>query len=123
MRNKLLWFTAPLCALLLSIPTAASADSNGTRGRIIDITVNDSGSDDFSAFKGEVRIRANKAVKVYRWGGAACPGKDLTAANVALLFTAAEESAKVTPKYKPGAGSNKCLTGFKVQFKKDKGPS
>ena len=89
----------------------------------VDITVNDAGSDDFSAYKGEVRVRANKTITVYRWGGSACPGKDLSAANVALLFEAAEESAKITPKYKPGAGSNKCLTGFKTQFKKDKGPS
>lgn len=123
MRNKLLWFAAPLCALALSIPTAASADSNGSRGRVIDITLNDSGSDDFAAFRGEVRIRANKVTTTYRWGGSACPGKDLSATNVALLFEAAEEGEKVTPKYKPGAGSNKCLTGFKTQFKKEKGPS
>lgn len=107
----LLWFVL----MIWSYAGMALADTAGDVGEIVSVKVNAEGSDDFSAFEGELVLRrqSDGEEQLYRWGGAACPGKSLTESQVHLLFDlAATPYMLLTPFHKPGAGQNVCMVGF-----------
>lgn len=113
-------------ALLLAgaFASPALADTTDPVGRAVELTVNAQGSDDFGRFRGELVVEAvgSGALTTYRWGGLACPGRDLSDANVSRLLTALENHDRlvVIPRHKPGQGSTKCLVSFTIQVRADR---
>jgi hypothetical protein len=108
---------ALLATSILLTPHVASADSDGAKGRIIDLSVNEPASDDYVKFHGSVTLYANKAKTTYHWGGSFCPGKDLSADSVERLTQAflTRRWTKVTPRFKNGQGGNKCIVGYTLE--------
>ncbi|MFZ6183422.1 hypothetical protein [Nannocystis pusilla] len=107
---------AALTALML--PAAAFADSNGTVGNVEAVTLYESSSDNHAMFNGSVSIKEKTGQKRdYKWGGSLCPGRELSANSINLLFEAlrAKKQVEVTPTYKAGNGGERCLTGFKLE--------
>lgn len=109
--------SALIAASIFITPHLASADSNGTKGRVIDLTVNESSSDDYAKFHGSVTLYAQKSKTTYHWGGSYCPGKDLSSDSVERLTQAflTRRWTKVTPTYKNGQGSYKCLVAYTLE--------
>jgi hypothetical protein len=102
----------------VTLPAVASADSNGTAGNVEAVTVYETSSDNHAMFNGSVTIKDRTGQKRdYKWGGSLCPGRELSANSINLLFQALREKkqVEVTPTYKPGNGGERCLTGFKME--------
>ena len=114
----------------LSTPTLAQDRTAGQRalavvgatlnteqgfGTLQSFRVTDQGADNFSAYRGEIKVDYSGDVKLYRWGGAACPGKDLSDRNVMVLAEALGDDLKIKVETKLGAGSNVCLVGFTLK--------
>jgi hypothetical protein len=119
-----LGFLAAICTLVA--PATAGADTSGANGRIVKLSINESTSDDFAKFHGSITVKSGKnASEVYKWGGNHCPGVDVSAANVERLALAfhTRRFTVIKPRYKPGAGGNKCLVGFDLRGKANEGPS
>jgi len=119
MHNK----TALASAFVLSVTAlfsgSALADQTGVAGKIISVTINGSKSDDYKTFHGSVTIRPpgkRQRPVEYKWGGTACPGKDLTDHEVDILVGAFHErkSTLVVPRSKNGQGGAICLVGFEL---------
>ncbi|WAS98113.1 hypothetical protein [Nannocystis punicea] len=109
-----------LIAALTSVmlPAVALADSAGSAGNVEALTVYESSSDNHAMFNGAVTIKERTGQKRdYKWGGSLCPGRDLSANSINLLFQALREKkqVEVTPTYKAGNGGERCLTGFKLE--------
>ncbi|MDC0719211.1 hypothetical protein [Nannocystis bainbridge] len=107
---------AALSALLL--PAVAFADSNGVAGNVEAVTLYESSSDNHAMFNGSVTLKEKTGQKRdYKWGGSLCPGRDVSASGINLLFEAmrARKQVEVTPTYKAGNGGERCLTGFKLE--------
>lgn len=107
---------AALAAVVL-VPAVAYADADGLRGKVAAVTVNESSADDYSAERGNMVVNEGSVARKYQWGGTACNGKNLSEANIDLLFQAmkAADKVEVVPSYKTGAGQARCLVGFRVQ--------
>lgn len=106
-----------LSAVIL-VPAVAYADSDGAAGTVASVTVNESSADDYAAERGNIYVlEAGGTSRKYTWGGQACSGRNVTEANIQLLFDAmrARDSVQVVPSYKPGGGGARCLVGFKLQ--------
>src|SRR5262245_50389141 len=111
---------AVLTAVL--VPALAFADSLGNIGAVNNLTVYESGSDNYGAANGVVVVRERRVngkpeeLREYKWGGSLCPGRELSSTSIALLFEALRDrrNIKITPSYKPGNGSTRCLTGFNL---------
>ncbi len=113
-------------------PKLANADSKGAAGRIVEVQVNAQGSDNHALYRGAVKVRSGKkkafTYATYKWGGSTCPGKDLTADQVAVLSEALANRSRVSliPRFKNGQGGNKCLVSFSLATPKiagNEGPS
>jgi len=107
-------------------PAVAGADTSGPQGKIVKLTLNQSTSDDFASFHGSITVRSGKSKHdTYKWGGNHCPGLDVSAANVERLAGAfhTRRFTTIKPRYKPGAGGNKCLVGFDFKGRANEGPS
>lgn len=104
-----------------AVPVAdAAADSTGAAGRVVELRVNGSGSDDYGKFRGSVKIRTpgkKGRTTEYKWGGTTCPSKDLTPEQVAILADAFARRANthVLPRTKNGQGGAKCLVAFDLR--------
>jgi len=100
------------------VPAVAYADTDGAKGTVASVTINESSADDYLAERGNVVLNEGSQTRKYQWGGTACNGKNLNEANVALLIDAmkAKDRLEVVPSYKSGAGSARCLVGFRVQL-------
>ena len=96
-------------------PPFQSKDKIGDTGKVSSLIIHSPGSSDFSAFRGEIAVGTHRQGTIYRWGGSACPGKDLEDVQELVLTMAFENGWLLTPKGKPGAGSNKCLTGLMLR--------
>ncbi len=107
---------AALAAVVL-VPAVAYADADGLKGTVASVTVNETYADDYSAERGNLIVNEGSVARKYQWGGTACNGKNLSEANISLLFRALEATDKleVVPSYKGGAGGARCLVGFRVQ--------
>lgn len=105
-----------LSAVIL-VPAVAYADSDGAAGSVASVTVNESSADDYAAERGNVMVNEGAATRKYTWGGQACSGRNVSEANIALLFEAmrARDSVQIVPSYKSGGGGARCLVGFKLQ--------
>jgi len=108
--------SAALAAVVL-VPAVAFADADGLKGKVAAVTVNESSADDYSAERGNMVVNEGSVARKYQWGGTACNGKNLSEANIDLLFQAmkAADKVEVVPSYKTGAGQARCLVGFRVQ--------
>jgi hypothetical protein len=116
-----------MAASLLLIPVAAwAADTSGASGRIVQITVNEAGSDEFTKFRGSITVWTGKDAPEdeYKWGGSSCPGLDISAEGVDRLVNAfyTRRWTRVTPHYKVGQGGTKCLVGYELEGKANEGP-
>jgi hypothetical protein len=105
-----------LSAVIL-VPAVAYADTDGAAGTVSSVTVNESSADDYAAERGNVYVLEGATPRKYTWGGQACSGRNVSEANIALLFEAmrARDSVQVVPSYKTGGGGVRCLVGFKLQ--------
>ena len=104
--------------MIVSAPATTFADSLGLVGTVENLTVYESSSDDYAMANGLLTVREKSGTKRdYKWGGSLCPGRDLGANSINLLFEAlrAKKQVEVTPTYKAGNGGERCLTGFKLQ--------
>lgn len=108
--------SAALAAVVL-VPAVAFADADGLKGKVAAVTVNESSADDYSAERGNLVVNEGSVARKYQWGGTACNGKNLSEANIDLLFQAmkAADTVEIVPSYKTGAGQARCLVGFRVQ--------
>ena len=108
--------SAALAAVVL-VPAVAFADADGLKGKVAAVTVNESSADDYSAERGNMVVNEGSVARKYQWGGTACNGKNLSEANIDLLFQAMRSTDKleIVPSYKTGAGQARCLVGFRVQ--------
>lgn len=107
---------AALAAVVL-VPAVAYADADGVKGKVASVTINESSADDYAAERGNLVVNEGSVARKYQWGGTACNGKNLTDANIDLLFQAmkAADKVEIVPSYKTGAGQARCLVGFRVQ--------
>lgn len=111
-----------LATVALTVANPASADSKGATGRVVELTINESSSSDFSLFHGKVVIKANGEngrETTYMWGGSRCPGRNLSDANVDRLLEAFENrgNTRIVPGFKNGTGGAKCLTSMRIMGK------
>lgn len=105
-----------LSAVIL-VPAVAYADTDGAPGTVASVTVNESSADDYSTERGNVYINEGQTNRKYQWGGQACNGRNLSDANIALLYEALRARAEIqlVPSYKTGGGGVRCLVGFRLQ--------
>lgn len=100
------------------IPAVSFADSAGGVGNVEAVTLHEPGSDNHGMFNGSVTIKEKTGQKrEYKWGGSLCPGREISATSIGLLFEAlrARKAIEITPNYKTGNGNERCLTGFKIE--------
>jgi hypothetical protein len=119
-RSELLWPIVLLVLLSFSFKPAF-ADTAGEPGEILSIEILESTSDNFVTWHGDVVIRqlSDGRDQQYRWGGAACPGRDLEDARVNYLFELSTTPYMVVTIYwKQGAGGNRCVVGFVASNRK-----
>lgn len=112
-----LFFSAALMTTLA--PATSFADSSGTTGTVDSVTVYESSSDDYAMVNGVLTVREKTGTKRdYKWGGSLCPGRNVSATSISMLFDAlqAQTSVQIVPSYKLGNGNSRCLTGFKLAF-------
>ncbi|MCA9691177.1 MAG: hypothetical protein KC636_16355 [Myxococcales bacterium] len=105
--------------LLVIAPAVATADSLGTQGYVDSVTLHDSWSDQYSTVHGEVVIRegqdANANKRTYKWGGSICQNQAISSSNArALLDMVNKDNLAITPRWKSGMGSTRCIVGFTV---------
>lgn len=106
-----------LVAALVAVPSTSFADSNGTAGTIASLTVYESSSDNYALANGVLTVLERGGTKRnYKWGGSICPGRNVSADSIGLLFDAlrSKENVEVVPTYKTGNGNERCLTGFRL---------
>jgi hypothetical protein len=105
-----------LSAVIL-VPAVAYADTDGAAGTVASVTVNEPSADDYAAERGNVYVLEGQTPRKYTWGGQACSGRNVSEANIALMYEAmrARDSVQIVPSYKTGGGGVRCLVGFKLQ--------
>lgn len=97
----------------LSVQAAEPAQSPFQRGSITSIYLSAQGSDRYGMVRGILTLDfVGTGAMDYSWGGATCPGRDLSPEQVQILVMARAHGLKVTPEHKRGQGGALCLTGF-----------
>lgn len=106
--------------MIVSVPATTFADSDGLVGSVDSITVNESSSDDYAMANGVVTVREKSGTKRdYKWGGSLCPGRNLSASSISMLFDALRtQNVEVVPSYKLGNGATRCITSFKLSIER-----
>jgi len=105
---------------LASRPSAADADARSSTtntSAIAQFMVLEPGDRNFKLFHGAVWLDADKAQYNYRWGGAQCGNRDLSATSVQILFAAFRSEYQVTLEYAVNemrGKSYRCITGITV---------
>jgi hypothetical protein len=105
--------------MIVSAPATTFADSLGAVGTVENLTVYESSSDDYAMANGLLTVREKSGTKrEYKWGGSLCPGRNVSASSIAMLFEAlrSQPTVEIVPSFKTGTGGSKCLTGFKLSF-------
>lgn len=103
----------------LAAPSPARADEEGKEGRIVQLRVNNPGSDAYPLYHGAIVIElVGSTTQVeYRWGGSSCPAQMLSDAQLDVLVTAfvQRKKTKVAPIFTMGESTgNRCLVGFSL---------
>ncbi len=96
---------------------SALADNVGEYGPVAQVTVNGTQSDDIYGARGRLVIDEGQGFyRQYQWSGTACNGRNLSDADVANLLMALEQrrSVNVTPLWKSGAGTTRCLVAYRI---------
>ncbi len=109
---------AAVICLGLASAAPAAADTSHT-STITQLMVLEPGHKDYKQFRGAVWLTIDKAATNYRWGGAQCPGKDVSENTVQLMFAAFRAGDQVTLEYTTTTARDKqyrCITG--VAFSK-----
>lgn len=100
----------------------AAADTLGTPGVILSISMNASTSDDFPKYHGYIDVQSKVDTVRYHWGGAYCPGLSLFSDEnrfiLGALIDFTQSRAGVQPAYKVGQGGNLCVVGVTAAAKK-----
>lgn len=110
-----------LAAAIAAVPTTTFADSSGSAGSVISVTVLESSSDDYGSYRGKIVIREGTEPSAtqteYRWGGTICANRNLSESNIALLVEAlrGRSDTQVLPRYKMGQAGIRCLVSFTLQ--------
>lgn len=105
--------------MIVSAPATTFADSAGSIGNVDAVTVYESSSDDYAMANGVLSVREKSGTKRdYKWGGSLCPGRNVSADSISMLFDAlrSQTQVEIVPSYKVGNGATRCLTGFKLSF-------
>lgn len=105
--------------MIVSAPATTFADSSGSIGNVDSVTVFESSSDDYAMANGVLSVREKSGTKRdYKWGGSLCPGRNVSADSISMLFDAlrSQTQVEIVPSYKVGNGATRCLTGFKLSF-------
>jgi hypothetical protein len=102
-----------ILAAVMGTTSVAYADYLGTPGMVTQVKLNEATADDYSVQLGYIMVDEGGVLRKYQWGGAACSGRLLSAANVALLV-GTMRSNFITPSYKTGAGQARCIVGFQI---------
>ncbi len=99
-------------------PASASADDLGTQGRIVRVSINATGSDDFASSHGSISVRhGSNKLEVYSWGGTMCPASKLGEIEIAALQQAFHNRQRtlIVPRFKQGEVKDvRCLVGFEL---------
>jgi len=107
---------ALLGAALLS--SSAHADESGSQGRIVRLSINNPGGDDFASSHGSIAVRhGGGKLETYSWGGTHCPAAKLSDAEVQALGAAFHNRARtlIVPRFKQGeVKDTRCLVGFEL---------
>lgn len=109
-------------ALLLAVgvlmPADAHADESGASGRVVRLSINSTGSDEYASVHGRISIRSKgTAIEVYSWGGTMCPASKLSEAEIRALQHAFHNrnSTTIAPRYKSGeVKGTRCLVAFEL---------
>jgi hypothetical protein len=109
---------ATLLAAVALTPASASADDLGTQGRIVRVSINATGSDDFASSHGSISVRhGSNKLEVYSWGGTMCPASKLGEIEIAALQQAFHNRQRtlIVPRFKQGEVKDvRCLVGFEL---------
>lgn len=108
-----------LVAVLLTalVPATTYADSTGSSGVVEELSVYESGSDNYAMANGVLSVKESSGAKrEYKWGGSLCAGRNVSASSVSMLFDAmrSQDVVSIVPSYKTGSANTRCLTGFKL---------
>jgi hypothetical protein len=115
MRTASLAAVAVLSTLLGRAAPAAAETTPVTS--IHQMMILESGDKNYRLFHGAIWLDIDKASQNYRWGGAHCPGKDLSASNIQILFAAFRNEYAVSLEYSVIELKGKpyrCITGFTI---------
>lgn len=96
---------------------AHAVDDIGAQGRLVQLTINGAGSDDFATHHGSILVRHGGKSELYTWGGTACPASKLSDAQIGALESAFHNRNRtlIRPRYKPGdVKDTRCLVGFEL---------
>lgn len=98
---------------LLALAAPVFADTVGLTGAIVGLREVNSNSDRYALLRGSIWIEESPGqLQEYRWGGSACPGKDLTEDEVANLARNLDRNVRIIPIFKNGQGGSRCLVEF-----------
>lgn len=84
---------------------------------IAQLMVLEPGDKNYRLFHGAIWLDSDKATTNYRWGGAQCGGKDLSASSVQILFAAFRSEYAVALEFATNELKGKtfrCITGFTI---------
>lgn len=101
--------------LVLALASSASADEPGKQGVATDIEIVSPSADTYLQYHGKLIVTLTGGFDEYRWGGASCGSRTMSAENVAALVRAVDQALLITPSWQMGQGSAKCLVGFTLE--------
>lgn len=103
--------------LLFALSTPAfAADQIGRDGLVETLTTYQNTADTYLAMHGAVVLATVAGAEEYKWGGSACSNRALSDRHVEMLQRAMESGATVSPRFKAGQGTNRCLVGFVLSY-------
>jgi hypothetical protein len=105
-----------LALAVVGIPALSMADNTGSAGRVIAFSHNAPASDEYPISRGGIVVKPWQAPEQeYRWGGSACPGKNLDPYEEALLERAfLSRRVIIQPYFQNGQGGHLCLVAFEM---------
>lgn len=103
----------------VAAPSPAHADEEGKQGRIVQLRINNPGSDAHPLYHGSITVEllGSTTQVEYRWGGSSCRAQTLSDVQLDVLVTAfvQRKKTKVTPIFRMDEGSGtRCLVAFSL---------
>jgi hypothetical protein len=90
------WAALAVIAAARVAPAVADTSQTST---VAQITIIEAGDKNYKAFHGAVWLEQDKASTNYRWGGAQCPGRDISDNTIQLMFAAFRSGDQVSLEY------------------------